>query len=645
MTSGASPPRADRAREAPLVASVVPLVGAWRTDRAFDYLVPTGMAGAVAGAVVRVPFGLRRVRGIVLDVAARAPERPLEAIVAVVVDRPVCGPAVVALARWTARRYVVPIARVLERCVPGRVRVQADPPEGADPSVAPRLLASYSGGPELAAAIETGASGWWCIRTVAGEQRGALIAELVSAAARSGPGSALVVVPEVRYGSAVLDAVSARHAGLLRVDSAQAERARAVSWLRLAAGSGAAGGGRSTLFAPASDLRLVVIDEEHHPSLKEDRSPRYDARLVALERARAQGAACVFVSGTPSLESGYACSAGRARSVTPTRAAERAARPIVEVVDAPGDRALSSVLHDRVRAALRAHEKVALLAPRRGFARASWCAGCRRSLRCPRCEAGLAYDRGPVRIRCPRCAWSGPAPQSCPSCGARALRFLGAGSERLAEQLALAFPRAAVRRVDVDVLDERAERPRADADIYVTTWIGTKPSLRPDVSLVGVLDADALIRRPNFRAAERAYQALAALAEWAGPGARGGRLVIQSSEGGHHAIQAVARADYTYFMRRELPLRAELGYPPFSELVGVTAHGPGMTELGERAAAACRAAGATVLGPVPVANPGGEPGVDLLAKCERARDVADALRELAERGSGTDRLRIDVDPR
>jgi primosomal protein N' (replication factor Y) len=204
--------------------------------------------------------------------------------------------------------------------------------------------------------------------------------------------------------------------------------------------------------------------------------------------------------------------------------------------------------------------------------------------------------------------------------------------------VARSWPRAEVARLDPETLEAGAA-PRG-ADLFVVTWMGTKPALRPSVSLVGVLDADRLIRRSEWRASELAYQALASLAEWAGPAASGGRLVIQASEPGHHAIQAVVRADHRYFVERERAERAELRYPPYSELIKITATGPRSEALAADATAACRARGALTLGPIPVLG-----GLELLVKCEDAHPVADDLRELRARAPSGSRLRVDVDPR
>jgi len=218
----------------------------------------------------------------------------------------------------------------------------------------------------------------------------------------------------------------------------------------------------------------------------------------------------------------------------------------------------------------------------------------------------------------------------------------------LSEQLSKSFPGATVGRMDPDVIGDIGQHP-GEVDIYVTTWIGTKPSLRPSVRLVGVLDADSLLRRPDFRAAENTYQAMAAMAAWAGPASEGGRLVVQTAEPEHYSIQAVVRSDYAFWLERELTERRELGYPPFTELIKATGYGPRRQGLIERAAGVARATGARVLGPVEVRSVVGEgeleEGVEILVKADDAEPVARELRGILASAPAGSRLHVDVDPR
>jgi primosomal protein N' (replication factor Y) len=559
-----------------------------------------------------------------------------------VLDVPVAPPPLDELFDWLARRYVVPRGRAFDRASPGRVRIASVEQTPSSRGPDPKIVLGYDGGRALVDAIEGGRAGVFVLRTVAREDRPALMAELVGAAVRADEGAAVVCVPEVRYGSSILEGVAEEWPDVALVDTSRPEPERARAWKALAAGASVGGGGRAAVLAPCPHVRLIVLDEEHHRTYKEDRAPKYDARRVALERAALQGAVCVLASGAPSVESGAGAMTAWS-SVEPTRAAARAARPIVELCDVPDDRAISHELHERVRSTLREGRRVGLLVPARGYARSLWCASCRRSVRCARCEAGMAFDRAEGRMRCPHCGVVAVPPTTCPSCGAAEWRYMGAGSERIAEQIARAFPRATVARVDPGSIGD--ERARA-ADIYVTTWIGTKESLRPDVGLVGVLNADALLRRPDFRAAETGYQALAEMAEWAGPASDGGRLLVQTSELTHHAVQAIVRADYRFFLERELPFREELGYPPFSELIKAVAVGARSDELIRAVADACRP-DARVLGPMAARIDGRrDPNArEMLAKCSDATLVAERLRGILAAVPAGNRLTIDVDPR
>jgi primosomal protein N' (replication factor Y) len=570
--------------------------------------------------------------------------KELETIAGVVVDAPLAPPPMHELLDRIAIRYAAPRGRVFDRVVPPRVRVKTPPLAPAEEIPSGGVLASYEGGDALALAIRGGATGAWCLRPLPTEDRGELISEIVSQAVAADGGAALVLVPEVRYGSEVLDTIAARFPSLERVDSAQPDSARAQAWIAAARGAPIVAGGRGGVLVPSPKLRLIVVDEEHHRTYKEDRSPRFDARRVALDRARLDEAVCVLVSETPLMESGWAAAEGRFASVAPSRAAEKAARPLVQLVETT-ERPITHELHRAVADTLERGERVALLVPMAGYARSLWCAACHRSLRCPRCEAGMTYQRAATHVRCPRCALERTAPDVCPYCGAADLRYVGSGSERLEEQLAKIFPRARVRRMDPRTLEAADGQPDvSDADIDVTTWIGTKPSIRPPVKTVGVLDVDALVRRPDFRAAEYAYEALAEMSAWAGPAARGGRLVLQTGEPGHHAVQAVVRGDYRYFLEREVEHRRELRYPPFTDLVKAQASGPDAESLIERAAAAARDAGGDVLGPSPAGLPGAAV-LEILVKCRDARPVSEALRGILPELPRGSRLRVDADPR
>lgn len=619
-------------------AEVVPLVPAWALDRTFTYEVPEGLDVSI-GSLVRIPLGNRRVRGVVVSLG-EGRGSDLEQVHGVVLPVSVAPGTMVALLEEVAVRYATPRGVVFDRVVPPRVRVPRREPGGITRAGVPAPPARYEGMGSLVQALQHRTGGTWVLQASPSEDRGDLIAALAGVC----EGQVLVCVPEVRWGSPVVQSIARRFPDLVRLDSAAGDVERSRGWVAMADGHGIGAGGRAAVFAPAPDLGAIFLEDEANRAFKEDRSPRFDARWAAVRRAQLSGAACVLVTSAPSLEAAALVRRG-AILVRPSDEAMRAARPNVEIAE-PADDGISHALRRAISETLQRGGKVGLLVPQRGYARSLWCPSCHRSVRCPRCEAGVVFERDRAAARCPRCSFGGRAPEVCPNCGAPELLSLGAGSERLAEQLGLIFPRATVRRIDPNVLDGLSEAPAVDdADIYVTTWIGTKAALRPAVSLVGVLDADTLIRRPHMRAAEDAYLALSELARWAGPAAEGGRLLIQTREPSHHAVQSVVRGDPWYFIEREEPIRKELDYPPFFGAVKVRVRGQRVQPVLDRVTEVAESAGAKVLGPVTVTTREGAEVQELMLKCPDTHEVASALRVILPDVPRGTTLWIDVDPR
>ncbi len=557
----------------------------------------------------------------------------LESIARVVGPRPVAPGRLSALLDWICDRYCAPRGRVYQACVPDRVRVQVGEPVPLVASSA-SLLEGYVGADPLVAA----AAGSWVVRPGHGD-RALVIRDLVEVGARRG-GAVLIAVPELATASSMIEGVLERWPEAARLDSDLAPRERSAAWYGMADGHGLAIGGRSAVLAPARALAAIVVIEETHPSFKDERSPRAETWRVAARRAQIEGSLALFVSVCPSLELAYRVLQGETGLVEPSRAQERASRPLVELLPSRADRPIGTELHQRMSDALRAGLNVALVVPQTGWARTLWCSACRRSLRCRRCDAGLAVDVS--SLRCPRCGETSDRPQRCPYCRAAEFVSMGAGTERVEAQLGKAFPRARVVRLD----DGHLEGDPSRSTIYVTTLANTKEDVRPEVAVVGILDADALIRRPDFRAAERAHRALSTLCSWAGPASEGGRMLIQTAEPSHHAIQAVVRSDLWFFVDRELPVREELGYPPFSELIKVSATGPEAGPAIERVSGVARDEHARVLGPIEVTDPNSrQKRLEVLLKCDDAMLVAAALRGILPESPRGTRIRVDVDPR
>jgi primosomal protein N' (replication factor Y) len=342
-------------------------------------------------------------------------------------------------------------------------------------------------------------------------------------------------------------------------------------------------GPRSAIFAPQPDLGLIVIDEEHEWTYKQqEQSPRYHARHVALKIAESSGAVVILGSATPDVESFYQAQKGDYQLLQlPGRVTPRdgSALPKVEVVDLreelkAGNRSLfSRSLSQAMTEAVTKGEQVILFLNRRGAATFIQCRRCGFVLRCQRCQVPLTHHLAEDMLVCHQCNRRTPVPESCPRCRGRRIKFLGLGTQRLEQEVGQSFPRARRLRWDSDATrgkhshDEILAKFRAhQADILIGTQMIAKGLDLPLVTLVGVVSADTALNLPDFRAGERTFQLLSQVAGRAGRGVRGGRVIIQTYAPEHYAIQAAAEHDYASFYEREIDYRSQLHNPPFTRL-------------------------------------------------------------------------------
>jgi primosomal protein N' (replication factor Y) len=430
---------------------------------------------------------------------------------------------------------------------------------------------------------------------------------------------AIVLVPEIsltpqtvgRFRSRFGDAVAVLHSRLSAGE-------RYDQWELAARGEvSVVVGPRSALFAPVHDLGLIVIDEEHEASYKQGSAPRYHARDVAERIAAFRGAVLVLGSATPSMEARAACEQG---SATCVRMPERVSgeMPAVTIVDmarefSEGHRSMfSRPLLQGLADVQAAGRKAVLLLNRRGFASFLLCRSCGFVPECEDCSVSLTYHETVGRLRCHHCGASAGVPAECPRCGSPYLRLFGAGTQRVEAELDSAFPELPVVRMDADTTGAKGSHERLLAQfealpsgVLLGTQMIAKGLDYPEVTLVGVVNADTTLHLPDFRAAERTYQLLEQVAGRAGRGEAGGRVFIQTYWPDHPAILAVASRDTSAFYSEEASLRHELRYPPFGRLANVLLTGPierdvrdAAVAVGERFRGA-RPDGFEVLGPSP----------------------------------------------
>jgi primosomal protein N' (replication factor Y) len=397
------------------------------------------------------------------------------------------------------------------------------------------------------------------------------------AVARDSGRGAIVLVPEIALTPQLVARFRARFGDDVAVlHSALTPRERHMMWRRLRTGEiDVAIGARSALFAPVRALGLVVVDEEHDPSFKQEEGVRYHARDMAILRAHRVGGVCLLGSATPSLESEQLARTGKATKLRLTDRARAQPMPRVELVDLrrvgpsqAGDRRISLPLHRAIERTLDAREQAILFLNRRGFAPSVRCEACGRLATCEACSVAVTFHKGDGVVRCHYCDFQAPLATRCSLCGSASLALEGLGTERLEETLTSAFPGARVARLDRDVASGKAaagilaKMRNGEVDVLVGTQMVAKGHDLPNVTLVGVINADAALSIPDYRASERAFQLLVQVAGRAGRGERSGQVVVQTWDPEHPAIALAARHDVDTFVERELADRRELGYPP-----------------------------------------------------------------------------------
>jgi primosomal protein N' (replication factor Y) len=393
----------------------------------------------------------------------------------------------------------------------------------------------------------------------------------------------LVLVPEIALTPQLVGRFRARLGKRIAViHSGLGERARHAMWRSLRSGEArVAVGARSALFAPLADLGLVCVDEEHDGSFKQEEGVRYHARDMAILRAHRAGAVCLLGSATPSVTTIELARQGKLEHLElPARAVAASRLPEVEIVDLRrlgpglgGERLLTLPLVRALERTLAAKDQAILFLNRRGFSPSLLCEACGEIAECPNCSVALTLHRAHGRrLVCHYCDYSTPVPEACPSCKEPSLVEEGAGTERIESTLATALPNARIARLDRDVAaglksEKVLERVRrGEIDVLVGTQMVTKGHDLPNVTLVGVLNADASLGMPDFRAAERTFQLLVQVAGRAGRGERPGRVLIQTYQPHHPAIELAARHDVKGFAEAELAARRELRYPPFARV-------------------------------------------------------------------------------
>ena len=686
-----------------MIARVEPLTTTRRLSGPFDYLPPAQPVGV--GSVVRIPFGRQRLEGVVTEIATESAV-PSDKLVRATDARPDTVPEdLVRLALWMAGEYCSTPARALSLVLPpkGRERVQlwaaatgADDgrrvtnnqaallarlpaPAGSDlgalrrlearglVTIAPRAQRRVPRSdrtadraveltPEQEAALERiREGGEHLLHGVTGSGKTEVYLRATAEALERGRG-VIVLVPEIALTPQTVARFQARFGDTVALlHSALGEGERYDEWRRLRSGEARiAVGPRSAVFAPVADLGLVVIDEEHDASFKHEGDPRYDARLVATERARRAGATLVAGSATPRPESWH----GLRHVKLPSRVDSRPLPP-VKVLDMRG---AQSPLHPLTRRALMGARKAIVLLNRRGWSNFLTCRSCGKVWECPQCDVALVLHRSERVIACHHCGHRERVPDRCDSCGSLSVARYGAGTERIEAELRAELD-VPVFRLDADTTAVKDAVPEllgrfqaAPAGLLLGTQMVAKGHDFPDVTLGVVLDADSTLRFPDFRAEERTFALIAQLAGRAGRGPEGGRVLVQTTAPDAPSIEAASRHDAEGFLAGELERRRGLRYPPYADLIRViaSAEAPEPVRAATARLAGEIAAGVTdgrseILGPAPLFRLRGRERRQVVVKTAEREAAVRAVAAAVEAAARDRSLRevafsVDVDP-
>jgi primosomal protein N' (replication factor Y) len=637
------------------LAEIYPLVTARALARAFTYEVPEGVE---RGAIVSVSLGRRHVRGVVVDVDVDAPPGIDIAEAGPVVDQ-VPAP-LVELALWLADYYGSTPARALALVAPHARTRRGE-------RSAPTLRDALPGEPEpesltkaqreaVARIVATldGHGGHLLLHGPTGSGKTEVYLQACAAALERGLG-AIVLVPEIaltpqavgRFAARFGDRIALLHSGLSDAERRD-ERERIVAGEALVVV-----GARSAIFAPVRSLGLIVVDEEHDSSFKQESDPRYDARTVAAKRAALEGAVAVYGSATPRVESW----ARLDRLELPARIG--APLPSVRIVDLRREAGypLSAPLLAELAAVEERGGRAILLLNRRGVSGAIHCRACGVSRRCRSCDVTLTLH-GDGHLHCHHCGYSEQLPPKCPECGSVELARIGAGTQKLESELARRVSGLERIRLDADTaarpgaLREALERfANARAAVLVGTQMVAKGHHFPGVAVAAVVDADTGLAFPDFRAEERTFQLVTQLAGRSGRDAPG-KVIVQTFQPDTTPLAYAARHDVAGFLAQELVRREELGYPPFSHLVATVVSGPEaeapLRVLGELRDA-LQLPGVRLIGPAPLLRLRGRHRAQLIAKTTSPRAFASKAASLlsaaapAMRRDGLSAV-VDVDP-
>ncbi|MFH1996345.1 MAG: primosomal protein N' [Candidatus Omnitrophota bacterium] len=581
-------------------------------DTVFSYAIPKEMASSIAvGKRVRVPFGTRSIVGYVVGLGEREGGRQLKELKGIIDAAPIVSPELLALSKLVASNFFCTWGEAIAATVPGGLKGGKTSMKPREEETRPPALASIgaggrempvetvaSSGPHtltdeqktaldrIVSAIEREESKVFLLHGVTASGKTEVYLQAIEKVLKKGKG-AIVLVPEISLTPQTEERFVSRFGKRVAVIHSRLTAGRRfVEWKRILDGEAdIVVGARSAIFSPIRKLGLIVVDEEHETSYKQEDVPRYHAREVAEMRAGLSNCPLVLGTATPSLESYYKAKQGAYVLLDLTRRIDNKIMPKVKIVDMRLELAtkkrieiFSKVLIDAIERTLKEGKQGILFLNRRGYSTFVNCKQCGLVLKCRRCDSTLVYHFHDKALSCHYCSFKTKPPEVCPSCRSKHISYLGLGTEKVESEMVRRFPFIhTIARMDSDTTSKRGSHDRilkkfrsGEVSLLVGTQMIAKGLDFPNVTLVAVISADSMMNLPDFRASERTFNLLTQVAGRSGRGDRPGEVIVQTYAPSHYAVLCAAKHDYKKFYEKEIESRKELQFPPFAHLIKVT---------------------------------------------------------------------------
>jgi len=642
-------------------------------DKAFSYRIPKKLESHITvGKRVWVSFGKRRLVGYIVGTSEKTEIENVKPIQELIDKESIISGEMLILTKWVSEYYLCSWGEAIESTIPGVLRKGKTSIKPKKPFEEEVFVPSYDLHPTTQqktalSLIKKDLSSFkhevFLLHGITASGKTEVYLQAISHALNQGK-SSIVLVPEISLTPQAVERFKSRFGrNVAIVHSRLAGSMRFREWQRIKQGEAKViVGVRSAVFSPAKNLGLVIVDEEHENSYKQEDTPRYHARDVAIERARINSGVAILGSATPSLESFYKAGNEEFKLIKLTKRIENKDLPKVKIIDMKREFAVkgrqtifSRFLKDALEKTLAKKKQAILFLNRRGFSTSVICKKCGHVARCKKCDSVMVYHFNDKKIHCHYCNWKTDAPNICPKCTGAYMKFSGLGTEKVESEIARYFPSQKTGRMDTDSTRKRGSHDailgkfsRHRIDMLVGTQMIAKGLDFPKVTLVGVVNADTSLNLPDFRASERTFSLLTQVAGRAGRGEEKGDVIIQTYTPGNYAIKTASTHDYESFYKKEIIARKELELPPFVHIIKIALHSRNNKRAEEASVKLAKAlkaklrSSAKIIGPAPavISRLRGQYRWNIFLKVDDPLKVNNRLRKIL-RGKF---VAVDVDP-